>query len=1286
MKVNPEYSSRFRILKGGKISLVVSALLGSVTLSFAAPSGGVVTSGSATINQSGKVTNINQSTQKASINWQKFNVAVDETVNFNQPNVNSITLNRVVGNERSVINGALNANGQVWILNSNGVLFGKNASINTAGLLATTKELSNQDFNTGNYNFKGSSTESVINLGEIDISNSGYAILLANSVSNERTIKAVKGSVRLIGANEVMINLNGNSILDLTVNKGVLDALVENKGAIYADGGQVYLTTNAVDELLKGVVNNTGIIEANSLDGVTGYVELFAHGGTANVAGTINAIDGFVETSADKVKIADDFRVKAKTWLIDPTDFTIAASGGDITGSTLSANLADLVIIESTNGATEGAGNIYVNDEVSWTNEASLVLKAQNNIFINSEITATNGDLALLYGQGAVASGNTSNYYINAKINLGAGADKFTTQLGSDGDYISWTVVNDINTLQNISDGHYVLGADIDASATSSWNSGKGWNSLGDEASNFTGNFDGLGHTISDLYINRPTEDNVGLFGYVGNYSTIRNIGIVDATITGKFYVGALAGFLDSSTVLNSYSSGAINGSSSVGGLLGFLYGSTIDNSYATGIVNATGNFVGGLIGNNDTSSTIKNSYASTEVSGNDYVGGLVGSNSGTSTIENSYATGTVTGHDYVGGLVGLNDIASIIKNSYAVGTVTGRSYIGGLVGTNDAASTIENSYASGTVSGSGIVGGLVGRNNDNSTIKNSYAIATVSGTNYVGGLVGYTKDYAVIENSYASGTVTGNTYVGGLYGGSLAYSVFTNSYYDNETNTGTFSDSTTYGKTKSQIVALAKTNWDSTLWYMGRGADVEGYQTVELPYLQDVTRNEDKSAVVILFDGGYGTSFDPYTITNWKQLQNINNANVLTENYFFQLLNNLSNATSDYTNLASSTANGGAGWNPIGNGSTSFTGYFDGLGHTISDLYINRDVAYTGLFGTANNATIKNIGLENINISGTHNVGGLVGFNQGNGLIENAYAIGTVSGGNYVGGLVGNSRTSIYNSYARGSVAGTDYVGGLVGTRVMGIIDNSYAAGTVSGTTSNKGGLAGSGSNPAITDSYYDNEINTGDMKDYSAHGKTTAQMQNSQTFMDAEWSIEEDSTVNKGTPFLAWQKSGNGYTTTWVIGTKVASTGGGSTGGGSTGGGSTGGGTTGGGSTLTPKVEEQQKEIQKVITTISNQNALMVTPPTIQTTTSTPNSLGQNVAVNFNAGGNQALISQPIEGQNTQRISLSEARQMQQENGVNSQEVRVPLSRSSMIELVDGGVNLPLGIEQEFYVAQEL
>src|SRR5574344_669844 len=194
MPFNNEYKNRFRILKGGLISLVVASNL------YGAPSGGTVVSGTATISQNANTTNINQSSNKAIINWQSFNIANGETVNFNQPNVNSITLNRVVGNEKSIIDGSLNANGQVWLINSNGTLFGKNAKVNTSGLLVTTKELSNEDFNNGNYNFKGNSTASIENLGNID--STKYASFIANSVINGGEIKVYSGTVNLIGASE----------------------------------------------------------------------------------------------------------------------------------------------------------------------------------------------------------------------------------------------------------------------------------------------------------------------------------------------------------------------------------------------------------------------------------------------------------------------------------------------------------------------------------------------------------------------------------------------------------------------------------------------------------------------------------------------------------------------------------------------------------------------------------------------------------------------------------------------------------------------------------------------------------------------------------------------------------------------------------------------------------------------------------------------------------------------------------------------------------------------------
>lgn len=434
-----DYNSYLRI-PNVKISLIVSALLVGTTLLHASPSNGTVMSGSATITQNGTITNINQSTQKASINWSTFSIGSNETVNFNQPNVSSITLNRVVGNEKSVIDGALNANGQVWILNSNGVLFNKNASINTSGLLATTKSLSDADFQAGNYTFTGDSKANIINLGTIDIANNGYAALLANTVSNEGTIKAVKGTIELVGGDAFNINLNGNSLVNLTVTKGVLDALVENKGALIANGGEIYLTTNAVNDLLKGVVNNTGIIEAQTLDDVTGKIELYAHGGTANVNGTLDASapnsgnGGFIETSGETVHLAKSLYVttsatqgKTGNWLIDPATYLIAASGGNETGASLATRLL------SSNIEIQADNTITVNDVVSWSAN-KLTLNSGGDIVLNANLIASGtATLALYYGQSS-ANGGSNRYTVADGVDiLIPTASAFTWKKGSSG-------------------------------------------------------------------------------------------------------------------------------------------------------------------------------------------------------------------------------------------------------------------------------------------------------------------------------------------------------------------------------------------------------------------------------------------------------------------------------------------------------------------------------------------------------------------------------------------------------------------------------------------------------------------------------------------------------------------------------------------------------------------------------------------------------------------------------------------------------------------------------------
>jgi filamentous hemagglutinin family protein len=640
MKHLHDYSSRFRILKGGKVSLVVSALLGSVSLSFAAPSGGVVTSGNATINQVGKTTNINQSTSKASINWQKFGIKADEVVNFIQPDKNSITLNRVIGNERSIIDGALNANGQVWILNSNGVLFGKNASINTSGLLATTKNLSDTDFQSGNYNFSGDSTESIINQGTIKIKDNGYVILASNEVRNSGEIEAVKGRVQLTGADEYTINLNGNSLVDLVVDKGVLDALVENSGTILADGGEVYLTTHAVDELLRGVVNNTGIIEANSLDGINGHVELFAHGGTANIDGTIKAKGGFVETSGKELNVASTTSIEASKWLLDPTNMTIESTGGtDLSGGSVSATAIQSAL-SSADVELQADQDITVNENITWGDATKLTLTAGDEIYVNATIENTND--------------TNGGVYFNA-VNKNS-TIKFDATTGK-------VIINNINQLQWISqalNGNYELGSNIDASITNTWNSGAGFKQIGDNSTNnidtrFTGNFDGKGYIIDGLYINRGSEDHVGLFGYATNSAKISNLGLTNLYVKGSLRTGGLIGASDNNT--------------------------SISNSYAIGEIIGD-SFVGGLIGDANINTTINNSYTNTTISSNYGGGGLVGTADYNLKIFNSYAIGKINSGGFKGGLIGyIISLGNVITNSYwdidTTGVTSGVGFLG---------------------------------------------------------------------------------------------------------------------------------------------------------------------------------------------------------------------------------------------------------------------------------------------------------------------------------------------------------------------------------------------------------------------------------------------------------------------------------------------------------------------------------------------------------------------------------------------------------------------------------
>mgnify|MGYP006140547081 CR=1 FL=1 len=764
--------------------------LGLAPPALAAPTDGQVVAGAASISQAGNTTTINQSSQNLAINWQDFSIAANEAVRFNQPNSASIVLNRVIGQSNSQIFGAMSANGQVFILNPNGVLFGASSQVNVGGLVASTLSLSNDDFLAGKYNFANNGgAGSITNQGTLTAAQSGYIALLAPEVMNDGIISATLGKAVLAAGDQVTLNLSQDSLLGFNIDKGAFKALADNKQLIEANGGQVFMSAKAADAITTAMVNNTGIIEASTMQMVNGTVQMVSgrielmsdmQVGTVNVGGILDASapnggdGGFIETSAAHVQVADNAKVTTLaaagqngTWLIDPpVDFTIAASGGNMTGTVLASSLAlNDVTIVSTTSAVPGVGNINVNDEVTWSAN-KLTLNAQNNININADMNASaTASLALEYGQSAALSGNNSLITTTgAAVNLPAGTSNFTTRQGLDGLTKNYTVITSLgaagdlyshNTLQSMwGEGtNYALGANIDATDTVNWNSGAGFTPIwGNAGRNFKGSFDGLGHTISNLYISRPVirpqSDFIGLFGLfnLANGSSISNLELLEVDMTGNTAVGALAGKVENTGGVAGVDSGRIN------------------NVLVSGSVTGKTSHIGGLVGQ-AVDTTISNSYSKVNVNGAAYTGGLLGSlysvNYG-SNISNSYASNDVIGIRLVGGLIGTVSSIKGKKNS------------------------IINSYATGNVTGSSIqIGGLIGDVGTNVEIANSYAIGNVIGTDSVGGLTGRNQAGSVsISNSYATGTVTGNTNIGGFSGYTLAGSVtIENSFYDKTVN-----------------------------------------------------------------------------------------------------------------------------------------------------------------------------------------------------------------------------------------------------------------------------------------------------------------------------------------------------------------------------------------------------------------------------------------------------------------------------------------------------------------------
>ena len=372
--------------KGKRHTVVLAAAVTALMSSAAQaagpllPTGGQVTQGQAAFQQSGATLTINQTSQAAAIDWQRFSIGAGATVNFRQPSASSVALNRVLGQDPTQILGSLNANGQVFIVNPNGVLFAPGAQVSAAGILASTRDVKSADFAAGRFSLDGSSAAQVVNQGSLTAQPGGYVALVGAQVVNSGTIAAPRGDVRLAAADAVSLRIQGAGLAGFTVERGTLDALAANHGLVRAEGGHVALTADAADALARAVVNHTGVIEAQSVDSRDGVIEL--RGGAQ--AGQVN-VSGRLDVSAPQ------------------------GHGGRITATANNVSLqagAVLDALGASGGGTVLVGGGWQGADASVANAAHVVMDPTARI----DVSATgqgNGGTAVLWSQDRTAFAGT---------------------------------------------------------------------------------------------------------------------------------------------------------------------------------------------------------------------------------------------------------------------------------------------------------------------------------------------------------------------------------------------------------------------------------------------------------------------------------------------------------------------------------------------------------------------------------------------------------------------------------------------------------------------------------------------------------------------------------------------------------------------------------------------------------------------------------------------------------------------------------------------------------------
>ena len=725
---------------------------------------------------------------------------------------------------------------------------------------------------------------------------------------------------------------------------------------------------------------------------------------------------------------------------------------------------AGKLVLEGNNLSIIGA------DSLDVTDKSQITLRAKENINIGYEVTAkTTID---------VGDGNGTHQVSDYKDGSGSKASDVlsgsvvTDLTGGSKSINNAMLVHDVYELQAIDKnignvngsnyvvGNYMLAGDIDAEVTKNWNGGRGFDPIGrlervadDVTGSFSGNFDGMGHSIKNLYIKQIEnwdDGYIGLFEGIGKGGSVGNVNISGGHIEGTSNFGSIAG-LNWGTIYNIVNSAELVCSSGgVGGIVGTNGGvirNAVNNGTLTidgrsgGITGSNGDTVwgnagilidvknngnitsesmgniGGITGSNSAGSSITGAENTGLVElkdgGGSEVGGISGDNDGL--IENVKNSGTIKGHIYgtnimgvscVGGIVGENNAGGVVKNAENSGAVSGDSTVGGVAGSNEGRLEATRNIASGTITANRMsVGGVTGYNTG--TIKDSFNNAVVTGgTIYAGGVAG-SNEGGTISGCYNTGSVTAQNLIGGITGRNNSGSIITGSY-NTAAVTGTAVDS----KGFSQVGGISGYNKGTI--------NGESYNTGDV-----VADGYGVGGIV-------GYNYDSSVIEHVH-----NKGNVTGGAFYVGGIAGYSKSTlSDVYNTGNISGAAGSKY----------------VGGIVGDAF--KDVINAYNTGT---------------VSGSQHIGGIAG-RAGSGTIEGSWNSGTIKGAHYLAGIVGNSTDSIRNCYNEGAIIGTgssQYLSGIAGYSKSGTITNVYNLGEVTGYSQNYGVIIGAGDS-VISNSYY--------------------------------------------------------------------------------------------------------------------------------------------------------------------------------------------------------------------------